>query len=50
VTSTISGVAQAARETGAAADQVLAAASELTLHSEHLGREVTHFLATVRAA
>ncbi|MCJ2071125.1 methyl-accepting chemotaxis protein [Methylobacterium sp. J-030] len=50
VTGTITGVAEAARETGTAADQVLAAASELTQHSEHLGREVTHFLATVRAA
>jgi methyl-accepting chemotaxis protein len=50
VTSTISGVAEAAGETGVAARQVLTAASELTLHSEHLGGEVTRFLASVRAA
>ena len=50
VTGTITGVAEAAHETGMAADQVLTAASELTQHSEHLGREVTRFLATVRAA
>ncbi|MEL6062516.1 MULTISPECIES: methyl-accepting chemotaxis protein [unclassified Methylobacterium] len=50
VTGTITGVAEAAKETGTAADQVLTAASELTQHSEHLGREVTRFLATVRAA
>ena len=50
VTGTITGVAQAANETGTAADQVLTAASELTQHSEHLGREVTRFLASVRAA
>lgn len=50
VTGTITGVAEAANETGAAADQVLTAASELAQHSEHLGREVTRFLATVRAA
>ncbi|MDF2598740.1 MAG: methyl-accepting chemotaxis protein [Methylobacterium brachiatum] len=50
VTSSISGVADAANETGAAADQVLSSASELSLRSEHLRSEVTHFLATVRAA
>ena len=50
VTGTITGVAEAANETGTAADQVLTAASELTQHSEHLGREVTRFLASVRAA
>ncbi|SDN59634.1 methyl-accepting chemotaxis protein [Methylobacterium phyllostachyos] len=50
VTGTITDVAGAAKETGAAADQVLTAASELTQHSEQLGREVTRFLATVRAA
>ncbi|MGU3666307.1 methyl-accepting chemotaxis protein [Methylobacterium sp. A49B] len=50
VTDTISGVAEAAKETGAAANQVLTAASELTHHAETLGREVTHFLGTVRAA
>ncbi|MCJ2092529.1 methyl-accepting chemotaxis protein [Methylobacterium sp. J-072] len=50
VTSSISGVAGAANETGAAASQVLTSASELSLRSEHLRTEVTHFLATVRAA
>ncbi|KNY22024.1 hypothetical protein AKJ13_14335 [Methylobacterium sp. ARG-1] len=49
VTSSISGVADAASETGAA-DQVLSSASELSLRSEHLRSEVTHFLATVRTA
>jgi methyl-accepting chemotaxis protein len=50
VTSTITGVADAAKGTGAAADQVLTAASELSLRSGHLRDEVTRFLATVRAA
>lgn len=50
VTSNIAGVAQASEETGAAASQVLSAASELSRQSEHLGAEVTRFLATVRAA
>jgi methyl-accepting chemotaxis protein len=50
VTSNIAGVAQASEETGAAASQVLAAASELSRQSEHLGGEVARFLATVRAA
>ena len=50
VTGTISGVAETAKKTGLEAGQVLTAASELTLHSENLGREVTRFLATVRAA
>jgi methyl-accepting chemotaxis protein len=50
VTSNIVGVAQASEETGAAASQVLSAASELSRQSEHLGAEVTRFLATVRAA
>ncbi|MGC5777937.1 methyl-accepting chemotaxis protein [Methylobacterium sp. NFXW15] len=50
VTSNIAGVAQASEETGAAAGQVLSAASELSRQSEHLGAEVTRFLATVRAA
>ncbi|WFS05782.1 methyl-accepting chemotaxis protein [Methylobacterium sp. 391_Methyba4] len=50
VTSTITGVADAAKATGAAADQVLTAASELSLRSGHLRDEVTRFLATVRAA
>jgi len=50
VTSNIAGVAQASEETGAAATQVLASASELSRQSEHLRAEVAHFLATVRAA
>jgi len=50
VTSTITGVADAAKGTGAAADQVLTAASELSNRSGHLRDEVTRFLATVRAA
>jgi methyl-accepting chemotaxis protein len=50
VTDTITGVAEAAKETGTAAGQVLVAASEMTHHAETLGREVTHFLETVRAA
>ncbi len=50
VTGTIAGVAQASEETGAAASQVLSAASELSRQSEHLNAEVTRFLATVRAA
>ena len=44
------GVARAADETGAAASQVLGAASELSRQSEHLSAEVTRFLDTVRAA
>ncbi|CAA2158208.1 hypothetical protein MBRA_03544 [Methylobacterium brachiatum] len=40
----------AADETGAAADQVLDAASELSRQSEHLAAEVERFLHTVRAA
>ena len=50
VTSNIAGVAGAAEETGAAASQVLGAASELSRQSEHLSSEVSHFLDTVRAA
>lgn len=50
VTSNISGVASAAEETGVAASQVLTSATELSRQSEHLGAEVTRFLATVRAA
>ena len=50
VTGNIAGVAQASEETGAAAGQVLSAASELSRQSEHLGTEVARFLATVRAA
>ncbi|GJE73908.1 methyl-accepting chemotaxis protein [Methylorubrum suomiense] len=50
VTSNIVGVARASEDTGAAATQVLASASELSRQSEHLSGEVAHFLATVRAA
>jgi methyl-accepting chemotaxis protein len=50
VTGTIAGVAGAAEETGAAASQVLGAASELSRQSEHLAAEVGRFLGTVRAA
>ncbi|MGX7706900.1 methyl-accepting chemotaxis protein [Methylobacterium sp. Gmos1] len=50
VTGNIAGVAQASEETGAAAGQVLSAASELSHQSERLGAEVDRFLATIRAA
>jgi methyl-accepting chemotaxis protein len=50
VSETISGITQSAGETGAAAGQVLSAASELSVQSEHLRGEVDKFLATVRAA
>ena len=50
VTSNIAGVARASEETGAAAGQVLGAASELSRQSEQLSAEVSRFLATVRAA
>ncbi len=50
MTGNIAGVAQASEETGAAAGQVLSAASELSRQSEHLRAEVARFLATVRAA
>ncbi|CAO4150681.1 methyl-accepting chemotaxis protein [Methylorubrum extorquens] len=50
VTSNIAGVAQASEETGAAASQVLSAASELSRQSEHLGAEVARFLNAVRVA
>jgi methyl-accepting chemotaxis protein len=50
VTGNIAGVASAAKDTGAAASQVLGAAWELSRQSEHLTAEVGRFLATVRAA
>ncbi len=50
VTGNIAGVAQASEETGAAAGQVLSAASGLSRQSELLGAEVARFLATIRAA
>ncbi|MCJ2057058.1 methyl-accepting chemotaxis protein [Methylobacterium sp. J-048] len=50
VTTNITGVAGAAEQTGAAAHQVLAAASELSRQSAQLTQEVAGFLHTVRAA
>ncbi|GJE70436.1 methyl-accepting chemotaxis protein [Methylorubrum podarium] len=50
VTRNVVGLAHASEEAGAAASQVLAAASELSRESEHLTSEVDRFLATVRAA
>ncbi|WP_438344599.1 methyl-accepting chemotaxis protein [Methylorubrum populi] len=50
VTTNIAGVARASEETGAAAAQVLGAASDLSRQSEQLSAEVSRFLATVRAA
>ncbi len=50
VTNNIVGVARASEDTGVAANQVLASASELSRQSEHLSSEVVRFLATVRAA
>ena len=50
VTGTIAGVAQAADQTGRAADHVLTAATALTRQSEQLAVEVDRFLEGVRAA
>ena len=50
VTSNITGVARASEDTGAAAHQVLGAASELSRQSEQLAAEMSRFLTTVRAA
>ncbi|SFI04737.1 methyl-accepting chemotaxis protein [Methylobacterium brachiatum] len=50
VTGNIAGVAQAAGQTGAAAEQVLASATGLSRQSEQLAAEVDRFLANVRAA
>jgi len=50
VTRNISAVSQGANETGAAATQVLAAASELSRQSERLTGEVEGFVTQVRAA
>ncbi|MGF7213498.1 methyl-accepting chemotaxis protein [Skermanella aerolata] len=46
----ITGVTQAAGETGAAASQVLGASEGLAREAEKLRGEVTSFIATVRAA
>jgi methyl-accepting chemotaxis protein len=50
VSSNISGVTQAAASTGAAAEQVLGAASELSQQSETLRSRVETFLAAIKAA
>ncbi|MET0709198.1 MAG: methyl-accepting chemotaxis protein, partial [Tardiphaga sp.] len=50
VTSNISGVQQAATDTGAAATQVLGAAEQLSQQSTDLAAQVHRFLADVRAA
>jgi methyl-accepting chemotaxis protein len=50
VTSNISGVQQAASDTGAAATQVLGAAEQLARQSNDLAGQVNRFLADVRAA
>ncbi len=50
VTTTITGVAHASEETGAAAGRVLSSSTDLSRQSEHLDTEVQRFLATVRAA
>jgi len=48
VTSNITGVNQAAAETGESSIQLLEAAGELSQQSETLGREVDNFLSQVR--
>ncbi|MGQ0681672.1 methyl-accepting chemotaxis protein [Bradyrhizobium sp.] len=50
VSSTIAGVAQASSEVGTAADLVLGETRELAQQSDNLKREMTAFLASVRAA
>ena len=50
VSSNITGVAQAAEQTGDAAAQVLTSSSELAQQAERLNHEMDKFLATVRAA
>jgi hypothetical protein len=50
VSDAVSGVTVAAIETGEVAGHVLAAARDLSQHSERLRREVGAFLAKVRAA
>ena len=50
ITTTIDGVARSAEETGAAAAEVLTAASALAGEADQLGAEVNRFLHTVRAA
>ncbi len=50
VTSNITGVNQAARDTGTAATQVLNSTGDLTKQSETLRGQVEKFLAAVKAA
>jgi len=50
VTANISGVSQAANQTGTAAQQVLGAAGDLSRQAERLNGEVTRFVAGVKAA
>ena len=50
VTANIGGVSQAADETGAAANQVLDAAGSLSQQAEQLTKEVSRFIAGVKAA
>jgi methyl-accepting chemotaxis protein len=50
VSSNIAGVSEAANHTGAAASQVLSAASELAKQGEMLRKEVDTFLGNIRAA
>ena len=50
ITQNIAGVTQAASETGAASNQVLGAATELSNQAEKLRAEVGSFLANIRAA
>ena len=50
VTSNITGVTQAAGETGAATSQVLSSSSDLARQGERLREEVSRFLAGIRAA
>ncbi|MCJ2069287.1 methyl-accepting chemotaxis protein [Methylobacterium sp. J-030] len=50
VTSNIAGVAEASERTGAAAHQVLTAATALSRQSEHLSGAVDRFLVGIRAA
>jgi methyl-accepting chemotaxis protein len=50
VNSNISGVQQAADQTGQAAQQVLSAAAQLSSQSRDLAGQVNRFLSEVRAA
>jgi methyl-accepting chemotaxis protein len=50
VTTSIAEVSRSARETGAAADQVLTSAGDVSKQSDRMSREVDAFLAGIRAA